>query len=485
MKKTLMTGMVVLASLFSGTAFAKQSVTLTTAKMAGETLTFEVNATSEGVDVDWGDGNVVNYPRTDASKILIEGTIQSTGTTSVVKITFNDFVNYFKCDGQQLSKIDIKNANNIETLIIPNNLFTVGANLSFANETNLKNLDISGAALTSLNFTAAKYPKLEILDLSNNAIKTAALALPKLTEVNYSNCTLTSFTITSSPNIETLNLNGNKITKLNLASNLKLTTVMVSDNELTSIIATTDSTGLPELKTFIADNNMIETLNLSYSPKLQFLSLSGNNCRFVSLPMDENGRLTVFEDKIITINYDGNSLPSMAVPNQKATFPEYFSADGNVYDITDKLKEETDGTHSFAKCPSTDASDRNNPEYLLDISSVFKSTFFKHDVWTIENGVERKLVAGATGDYQTSSGKYNFYKDFDEVFIRMPFYANANLWFDTTHFSVGEGHMPTGIKGISASLPIKNGTAYDLTGRSTNITAKGIMIINGKKVLVK
>ena len=91
----------------------------------------------------------------------------------------------------------------------------------------------------------------------------------------------------------------------------------------------------------------------------------------------------------------------------------------------------------------------------------------------------------------------------------------ANIWFDTTkmpsgkvypiyiknilmskHGSATEGYefadvqsaigidvIPTGIKDLNGDAANGNVVAYDLTGRKTTANAKGVKVVNGKKVI--
>ena len=130
--------------------------------------------------------------------------------------------------------------------------------------TNLKNLELDGAKLTAI-------------DISNNT---------KLETLNLNNNNLTSINLENNLYLTKLYLAGNKLKAIDLTGNTKLTDLDLSDNKLTSINLA-DNTALTSLE---FANNQLTAIDLSYNSELANLTLSGNN--ITQLDLSNNKKLT-------------------------------------------------------------------------------------------------------------------------------------------------------------------------------------------------
>lgn len=142
---------------------------------------------------------------------------------------------------------------NLQTILVSNNKISDHF-LNFKKFQFLHKIDISYNKLSSLK-SFQNLKNLRSLNASNNSID-EFIELPFLQELDISNNNLSgelSFTNFKFPNLQVLNLGGNKITK------------MVIDN-------------LKELRILKIDNNKLETLELKGpSPKLKKLNIIGND----------------------------------------------------------------------------------------------------------------------------------------------------------------------------------------------------------------
>jgi hypothetical protein len=67
----------------------------------------------------------------------------------------------------------------------------------------------------------------------------------------------------------------------------------------------------------------------------------------------------------------------------------------------------------------------------------------------------------------------------------MSFDNATNLYFDNVKLFLDKETAATGIKTVNTEVPFIEGAIYDLQGRRVAKPARGLYIINGKKVMVK
>lgn len=289
-------------------------------------------------------------------------------------ITSNIKLQYFRAYGNAITDLNLtQNTNLIEVSIGDNKLKTV--NIKNGNNTKLTKVDFDGNAnlsciqvddvdYSNTNWATKKdesatfnidcaYSTLipdekfeqKLIDLGidtdgkNGKVLTANIAyLPSL---DVSEAGITDLTgIQDFPNLESLTVNGNSLTKIDVSKNLKLQNLSVSKNKLTSLNLYSNS----NLKTLTCNDNAIVSLDLSkntnllavYCPnnKLRSLNLKNgnniasdgpgvknftNNPELTCIQVDDeayaNTKWANFKDA--TANYSSNCEYSTAIPDPK------------------------------------------------------------------------------------------------------------------------------------------------------------------------
>ncbi|WP_405562994.1 ELWxxDGT repeat protein [Polaribacter sp. Asnod6-C07] len=180
--------------------------------------------------------------------------------------------------------------------------------LSLNNTETIKIEDLTGIeAFTSLKSLSFSNNSIKNVDLSENLLLETIIAqrseiesviLPETTtliEVDFYNNNLTSFNVSSLPNLERLLLSGNKLTTIDLSSNIKLEEFQIASNEIENIDVS-NNTNLKKLElSFMGMNTFLglKSINLSNNRNLEELGLRGNN--LTTLDLTNNIRLKDFE----------------------------------------------------------------------------------------------------------------------------------------------------------------------------------------------
>ncbi|BDD11392.1 hypothetical protein FUAX_38240 (plasmid) [Fulvitalea axinellae] len=159
-------------------------------------------------------------------------------------------------------KILKSKAEKIESLILKDQ--NIAKLTGIAGFTALKNLDVSGNALTATDLS--KNTALKNLDLSDN----------DLTEIN----------LTKSLSLERLNLGGNSFKNLDLSKNTALLSLNATDNELTAISLTANN----KLTDLDISKNKITALELSKNVALKGLNVNEN--KLLALDLSANTALS-------------------------------------------------------------------------------------------------------------------------------------------------------------------------------------------------
>ena len=243
------------------------------------------------------------------------------------------------------SPITAAQVSTITHLYVPNRGITSLAGIQHL--TNLLVFDISGNALTSINFSTN--PSLIRVDVSGNPLTSFNVRQnPNLTQINASATELTALDVTQNAKLSTLYIPGNPqlsslnvsqnpaLTDLNAAycglealdisQNLNLMTLIASNNQLQSLalgnqeflevldvsenqISTLNLAGLRNLAVLSVDNNQISALNVSQNLGIMFLVASGNKLTSLSLTNQTLlFDLRVSDNNFANLNVTGNPL---------------------------------------------------------------------------------------------------------------------------------------------------------------------------------
>lgn len=240
------------------------------------------SAEGTSVYIDWGDG-VKDGPHMVTDDTW--GSISSVPKGKTIKIYGDpEAITYFystagysfateKFENLQIESIDLTALTKLSTLVLNQGLIST---LDLSKNKELKRIELQSNKITSFDYDL---PKLEDLDLSNNAMNNARAfgenkpvidltKYPALTEF-IANYTGISVDFTKVGTVETIRLIGNDIESIDLSKPTTATTISLNYNKLTSIdasgISKTASLFLPgnKLTSIKIPEGMTGTLNVS------------------------------------------------------------------------------------------------------------------------------------------------------------------------------------------------------------------------------
>jgi hypothetical protein len=446
MKKFKLTATALLATLFMSTAKAEQTVELTTSKTIGETMELMVNPAGT-IYIDWGDGTFVEYQGTTEAFRTIKGEVQGTGITIKGSDTKWTMLN---CSGQQITKINTKNAPYLKSLYCSNNAIT-----SFVKSysPSLKDLDISNNSLRSFAVSHSSHPDMENLNISENNIATNVGTTGQFTfngraiqNVNIANNKFKKVNVASAEMIDAVNCGGNSIQTLNFSENPSLTTLLCADNSLTSVTGFENECSL---QTLVAYNNQLTTLDLAGAEELTHLNVNTNELSSITLP----------ERKLITMECAENKLTFGSLPLKKNKPANLNIKPQATIIVTGAIKTTGNGVPYIDVCPSY--SDRNKTEYVLNIGnlregpghSTSKAAIVKAYVID-ENGNEVELSKATStspnNDYSYGAGKLAFFAPQRNVYLKLTHSDYPELELVSDMFCVGES-IATGVENITTT----------------------------------
>ena len=476
MKKTKLLATCFMAACVATTAFAEQTVTLTTSKAVGETMRLMVNPKGT-ISVNWGDGTFVDYEGTTEAFRYLEGEVK--GTTIVIKGS-DQMWDLLGCAGQQITSIDVTQAPELRSLYCQDNEIK---SMALSKAKNLTDLNASNNVMSGTGVKPATHALMENIDLSGNSIKnngsgtTFAYSTNKIQRINISNNKFVTVTISNASQLDALYCGGNDIKTLTFTTAPNLTTVCCEDNVITKFTAL-DS--LTNLRTFVANNNKLTTVDFSENTDLNTLNLASNNLTSVTLP---NKKLTVYDcsDNKLTFG----SLPKTA---QKSTYINYLPQATIV--LTGGMKKSATGAAYMDICPSY--SDRNKTEYILDISDYkegpghVSSGVVVTAIAIEDDGTERELTKATASnpknEYSYTSGKLVFYQPQKRVYIKFTNTTYKDLILKSDVFCVGE-EVATGINDVQTTNNLEVVAQKSYVTLNANVrTLVTIFDLSGKKV---
>ena len=476
MKRLLLSATALFAIL--NASAEEQTVVLTTSQPEGQTITLLVNATRAGVTVDWGDGTPQAYTSTTNGGVLeISGTLKGANVTVKAAKGWK----MLAATDAGLTAVDLSKATELRSLYLQNNALT---SVNVANMPELRDLNLANNQLTAVTLNSSKNPLIETLDLSNNPIAATSFIYGQanLRYLNLSGMDYTSLTLTKDVNLDALLVANNALKTLTLTATKDISLIDVRGNKLEKMTTPTD--GLPQLQQLLADDNYLEDLDISASTDINTLTVARNEISKVTLPS---------KSKLQVYDCSENALTFSSLPRKTYVPSVYFDySDQDPFDIS--ALGLTEGSWGSKYLPwlkmNPDYASRGDAQYQLDMSAHVAgsgSSSVQFEIVSVtpegEKVLEKASATNKTLDYSFVSGKITVLKEFPNLYIRMTDSGYPDLTVATTHFAVID---PTadGIEEVTVDdNSADDTTVYDLQGRRTQSTAKGIYIVGSKKVI--
>ena len=476
MKRLLLSATALFAIL--NASAEEQTVVLTTSQPEGQTITLLVNATRAGVTVDWGDSTPQAYTSTTNGGVLeISGTLKGANVTVKAAKGWK----MLAATDAGLTAVDLSKATELRSLYLQNNALT---SVNVANMPELRDLNLANNQLTAVTLNSSKNPLIETLDLSNNPIAATSFIYGQanLRYLNLSGMDYTSLTLTKDVNLDALLVANNALKTLTLTATKDISLIDVRGNKLEKMTTPTD--GLPQLQQLLADDNYLEDLDISASTDINTLTVARNEISKVTLPS---------KSKLQVYDCSENALTFSSLPRKTYVPSVYFDySDQAPFDIS--ALGLTEGSWGSKYLPwlkmNPDYASRGDAQYQLDMSAHVAgsgSSSVQFEIVSVtpegEKVLEKASATNKTLDYSFVSGKITVLKEFPNLYIRMTDSGYPDLTVATTHFAVID---PTadGIEEVTVDdNSADDTTVYDLQGRRTQSTAKGIYIVGSKKVI--
>ena len=476
MKRLLLSATALFAIL--NASAEEQTVVLTTSQPEGQTITLLVNATRAGVTVDWGDGTPQAYTSTTNGGVLeISGTLKGANVTVKAAKGWK----MLAATDAGLTAVDLSKATELRSLYLQNNALT---SVNVANMPELRDLNLANNQLTAVTLNSSKNPLIETLDLSNNPIAATSFIYGQanLRYLNLSGMDYTSLTLTKDVNLDALLVANNALKTLTLTATKDISLIDVRGNKLEKMTTPTD--GLPPLQQLLADDNYLEAPDTSASTDINTLTVARNEISKVTLPS---------KSKLQVYDCSENALTFSSLPRKTYVPSVYFDySDQAPFDIS--ALGLTEGSWGSKYLPwlkmNPDYASRGDAQYQLDMSAHVAgsgSSSVQFEIVSVtpegEKVLEKASATNKTLDYSFVSGKITVLNEFPNLYIRMTDSGYPDLTVTTTHFAVID---PTadGIEEVTVDdNSADDTTVYDLQGRRTQSTAKGIYIVGSKKVI--
>lgn len=387
MKKSLLSSLFALLCVFVN-AQTNPNIELTVAVDGNErNLAFAANSQGIKLQIDWGDGNLV-----ETEEIAIADEYGSTTTitgvptgTGVIKI-YGEGIASFDCssrvNGAQVTSIDVSNAPDLADLSVYTNSLTtldVSKNVNLTKLTCYNNpitiLDLSAnTKLTSLN---AQNMELTEIDLSQNTA---------LTTIYLSNNNLTNVDLSNNTELASLYLLNTGLTSIDLSNNDKLTYASLNNNQLTTL----DVTGCDALESLFCMSNQLTSLYADNVTKS--VNCSKNNFTLATLPAlpcktytyAPQNAMPIAESIAIGKALDlsaQNNITGLAGEPQTTTYT-WYTQNGEVLDPATYYTEK-DGVFTFIAAPA-------QPVYCVMESNAFPKFSGSNTFKTTEITVTQK-----------------------------------------------------------------------------------------------
>lgn len=397
-----------------------------TAEVDGNTRTFEVATLEAGtkITVDWGDGNIVDACEgvvyDGYSGAEFSGVVKGEGNVKIYGEGITLLDCVSKVTGPSVTALDVTNAPALQYLYANGNVKLETVDLTKSTE--LLKISLANNPTKSLDLTnCTKLTRIELQGVAATPSALESIDLSKNTELTY------------------IQLNYNNLKSLDLSANAKATSIYALNNQIESV-------ALPEGSacTYISLNNnkltSFDGANLTAMTKSKgSIFLMNNNISELK--------------NIVTksLNLTGNKLTI-------STMPDLTNIGGFTNNSQQAMTVAETVTSSLDLSSEADNGTTTYAVYNEDGTAVDAANY------TVEGGVITFAEA--------LNGK-NLYVTMTNATYK---FTGANV-LKTTTFAVS---VPTSINAISNVAP--KAVMYNLAGQRV-ANAKGIVIMNGKKVI--
>lgn len=436
--KKLLLSLTCLATQLTLFAQTEASITLT-AGVDGNSRNFSfiVNTPDTKLNIDWGDGNLVetetisNDPEGKRVSTTITGTPIGEGKIKIYGSGITYFEAYSKISGAKITAMDVSRCTELEYL--------------HANTNSLTGIDLS------------KNTKLKTINLATNMIQSINLeANTELYDLNLEGNKLESINLQANQKLTLLRLSKNTFGTLDLSSNLQLKTVYLLNCGLTQVNFGANAT---ENLYISLNNNRLTSFDATTIPGLATAKgeLSIRNNELTSIKIGAMYRLNVALNRLAL-----NAIPT-TVSNRLTYHPQKAMPIAEEINVNEEL-------------------DLSAQTQLNGITATPQITTF---IWKTLAG--NTLQAGV--DYTEDNGKFTFLTaQTDSIYATLstpafPLFTGVNA-FKTTYLLVNA--TTTGINEINISTTTTLKRFYTIDGRYVGTAwealPKGVYVVEGKKV---
>ena len=397
---------------------------------------------------------------------------------TALDVSHNTALIFLACNNNQLTALDVSQNTALNKLYCYNNQLTA---LDVCQNTALKNLNCSDNQLTELD--VSHNTALETLDCSNNQLTAIEVSQNTALEVLYcSNNQLAQLDVTQNTALKRLRCSNIQLTQLDVSQNMALAYLGCSNNQLTAL----DVCQNTALEVLYCSNNQLAQLDVSQNTALGALDCCGNQINggnmealVASLPTvdvdywGENGWF-------IVIDLDSETEQNVITTTQVGTAR---GKNWTVYGLTGDDWQEYDGIeltyaislpesfeHGTVECDKTTAAEGETVTLTVTADEGYELetlivTFTNEDE---PSGAPLRLRGGSLELTPGENGTYTFQMPAAPVTV--------NATFKET--------FVTGVEDINVATA-KRGQRYNLLGQPVAGDYKGIVIENGKKIIVR
>ena len=454
-----------------------QTVKMTTSKV-GTPVTMYVNATREGVSVDWGTGTPQQYTTAENGLIALTGT----PATAHLTVTSAKGLTTFIAEDCGLTTIDLSQATELQSLYLPHNeLSTIDLN----NMAELTDLNVAYNEIVSLTtMTSAKTPNLQTIDISNNSLTATTFNYntENLTYLSIANNNYSTLTVNKAKQLDALKVNGNRLANLNVSYHQQLSLLVANDNPLTRH---TIPDTLKNLHQVSLDNTGVKDVDFSQNVDLNTLTISGCGATNVQLPT--KNALQVYD-------CSHNGLSFSALPRKSKQPTVYFAyndqADLDISGLTGFTKGSWGSDYLPWATMNPSYASRGETKYQVvftdfvngSANNSVQFSFYSVNEYGEPVLLEKAAAATPNKDYTWVSSKATFLHTYKKVYAEMTDAGYPELTLHTTCFAVIDPTVE-GIEGVTTNKA--QDVTYDLQGRQVEKLQRGIYIQNGQKILKK
>ena len=252
---------------------------------------------------------------------------------------------------------------------------------------------------------------------------------------------LTSVDLTKNVNLSTLNLSNNSLSTIDLSKNKELNTLALRNNKLESLDIINNSS----LEYLYANNNLLTGINIAANWMLKYLDINDNKLNTLDLS---------YVESLIEVNCQNNKLTEISVGNIARLNCSNNNLTGLKFDAYSGVK------FKYLNCSDNAINGANVQQFVDKLPTPSASNnaelVFKSSSDTEKNSMSQEQALTVMGKNWTLK------------------HTNGNVY-------LGEA----GVEGIEVDPIDDNAPRYNLMGQPVDDSYRGIVIQNGKKVLIK